>query len=160
MSRYQVIDAIVRGIVTSDNATKQELGRRFAYSLGLAPGPLGVDGGIDGTGVVNGSRIYFQSKLKQQNLGALDADIFHSGLVRCPAQIGIMLAGVGYTSPTPSNPKAGFRNRLLQFPDIDEFTIHLLTLKDLFEENGNFQVAVKDLPPLQQLSRENWDSIR
>lgn len=47
---------------------KQELGRRFAYCLGLTPGSLGGDGGIDGYGTFESFNIYFQSKLSRYPL--------------------------------------------------------------------------------------------
>lgn len=158
MSNYKVINAIIQGIISSDTATKQELGRRFAYCLGLTPGPTGRDGGVDGEGNINGLKIYFQSKLKNKNLGAEEADILYSRLIRSSADIGVILAGVGYTSSTRSDPNAGFKNRLLQFPNIDRFKIHLLTLRDIFEENQTFQDAMYDLPPLRELNREVWKS--
>lgn len=160
MSNYKVINAVIQGIILSDTATKQELGRRFAYCLGLTPGPAGPDGGVDGEGYINGLKIYFQSKLENKNLGAEKADLLHSGLIRHSADIGVMLAGVGYTSATRSKPKEGFKNRLLEFPDIERFRIHLLTLRDIFEENQTFKDAVNNLPPLRELNREVWNIMQ
>ncbi|MDB9311670.1 hypothetical protein PN462_01050 [Spirulina sp. CS-785/01] len=157
MSRYRVTNALIQGIISADTSTKQELGRRFAYSLGLTPGPLGADGGIDGKGFVDNAKVYFQSKLENKNLGATEADKFYAMMNRDnKADIGIMLAGVGYTSPTKSHPTAGFRNRLLGYPDIDRFVIHLLTLRDIFEETAEFEAATQNLPTLRALSREAW----
>jgi hypothetical protein len=160
MSNYKVINARIQGFISSDPATKGELGRRFAYCLGLTPGPPGPDGGVDGEGYINGLKIYFQSKLKNKNLEAKEADVLHSCLIRRRADIGVMLAGVGYTSPTRSKPKDGFKNRLLEFPDIERFRIHLLTLRDIFEENQTFKDAVNDLPPLRELNREVWNIMQ
>jgi hypothetical protein len=66
--------------------------------------------------------------------------------------IGVMLAGIGYTS--------GFQSRLEQFPNIDKLKIHLLTLEDIFAETLKFEEAVIDLPPLQDLSSGKWASFR
>ncbi|MGL4499882.1 MAG: restriction endonuclease [Planktothrix sp.] len=160
MSNNRQINAVIEGFVSADSATKQEQGRRFAYVLGLTPGPAGADGGIDGYGVVDGSKIYFQSKLKSSRLGAEDAGIFYSNLVRHQADIGILLAGVGYTASTPSLPNAGFQNRLLEFPNIENYRIHLLSLRDiLLRDTPQWDRAVDDLPPVRQLTREAWDGF-
>lgn len=159
MSRNRIINALIQGILSADSTTKQELGRRFAYVLGLTPGPPGPDGGMDGYGSVNGSQIYFQSKLKSSKLGAEEAGIFYSNLLRHQADIGILLAGAGYTASTPSLPDAGFQNRLLEFPNLENSRIHLLSLRDVFEETPQWDSAVQDLPPLRQLTREAWDAL-
>lgn len=160
MSSNRTINAVIEGFVSADSATKQEQGRRFAYVLGLTPGPSGADGGIDGYGVVDGSKIYFQSKLKSSKLGAEEAGIFYSNLVLHQADIGILLAGVGYTAATPSLPNAGFQNRLLEFPNLENYRIHLLSLRDiLFEDTPQWDRAVQDLPPLRELTREAWDAL-
>lgn len=160
MSSNRIINAVIEGFLSADSATKQERGRRFAYVLGLTPGPAGADGGIDGYGVVDGSKIYFQSKLKRSKLGAEEAGIFYSNLVLHQSDIGILLAGGGYTGSTPSFPNAGFQNRLLEFPNLENYRIHLLSLRDiLFEETPEWDSAVQDLPPLRQLTREAWDAL-
>ncbi|WP_413172859.1 hypothetical protein [Anabaena azotica] len=64
------IDALVNGIIYSNEAAKQDLGRRFAAYLGLTPGKPGSDGGIDGYAKLNNDMIYFQSKLSQNILDA------------------------------------------------------------------------------------------
>jgi len=56
------------------------------------------------------------------------------------------LDGIGYSD--------GFKDRLQEFHDINKFKIHLLTLGDYFNETEEFKAAVKDLPPLQDLSFE------
>ncbi|MEB3829790.1 restriction endonuclease [Phormidium sp. CCY1219] len=157
MSRDRAINALIKGIVAADTATKQELGRRFAFGLGLIPGSPGADGGIDGSGRWNDLNIYFQSKLNSRNLRAEYADSFYAKLVRFKADIGLMLAGVGYTGS--NRPLAGFRNRLLEFPDVDRYKIHLLSLRDIFAENQAFEETVRDLPPLRQLTREVWEDL-
>ena len=156
MSRDRTLNALIQGIIAADTVTKQELGRRFAFCLGLTLGSAGADGGIDGYGSINNRKIYFQSKLKGHNVGAEEAGNFYSSLIRYEADIGIMLVGVGYTSPTMSHPQAGFKNRLLEFPDIDRYRIHLLSLRDIFEETPEFEEAVRDLPPMRELTREAW----
>ncbi len=136
--------ALIEGIINAESSTKGELGRSCAKHLGLDPGKRGPDGGIDGVGFINGQKIYFQSKLKSQNLGAQLADDLYANLVRHQADIAIVLAGIGYTK--------GYKLRLKEFPDIERFKIHLLTLSDYFNETAVFQAAKKDLPPLRDLS--------
>lgn len=152
MSR--AINAIVEGIVASDKK-KQDLGRRFAYCLGLTPGGLGRDGGIDGYGDFNDLKIYFQSKLSRKQLDASFVADFVGNLIIHEADLGIMLAGVGYTD--------GFHDRLDQGCQSEKlnrhFKFHLLTLKDIFSETSNFEQAMQDLPPLQKLTREAWETI-
>jgi len=149
----RVIRAIIKGILSSQTL-KQEIGRKFAFYLGLDPGSAGPDGGVDGSSSVNGKTIYFQSRLSKNKLGAEFVDSLYGKAVRHKAQIIVVLAGIGYTSPTNNNSTTGFMNRLQEFDDINRFTIHLLTLRDIFEDTEAFRDAVVDLPPLRQLSRE------
>ena len=145
---YSISKALIDGIINAANQTKQELGQRFADHLGLEHGPLGPDGGIDGSGSVNGQEIYFQSKLSKQPLGTPLAKELHDNLIRYQADIGVVLAGVGYTK--------WFEPRLQEFHDIDKFKIHLLTLHDYFNDTLAFQAALEDLPPLRDLGIEKW----
>lgn len=149
---YLEIDALINGITYSDPAVKQDLGRRFAAHLGLNPGQAGADGGIDGEGEINGRKIYFQSKLYRVPLDASFAADFCGNLGIHKADIGVMLAGVGYTS--------GFESRLKKYPNIDKLKIHLLTLADIFAETPTFEEAVTDLPSLRDLSSGSWASLR
>jgi len=142
------IRSIIRGILNAENITKGELGRRFAAHLGLEPGPLGADGGIDGVGWLDDRKIYFQSKLVSQPLDASQADNLYANLVRHKANTAVVLAGVGYTK--------GFKSRLTEFYDIHRFKIHLLSLDDYFKETLAFQNAKKDLPTLRNLAFEKW----
>ena len=140
------IRALILGYTNASSAAKQELGRCFAAHLGLEPGPRGSDDGIDGVGFIDGRKIYFQCKLSKNELGVAEVERFCANLLFHDANIGVMLAGVGYTS--------GFQPKLLKFPDINKYKIHLLTLQDIFEETPNFQEAVKDLPLLDDLVGE------
>lgn len=146
---YLEIDALINGIIYSDSSVKQDLGRRFAAYLGLNPG---ADGGIDGEGAIDGRKIYFQSKLYREPLDASFVADFWGNIARYKADIGIMLAGAGYTS--------GFESRLQLFPNIDKLKIHLLTLEDIFGESSNFEAAVIDLPPLRDLSDGSWAMLK
>jgi hypothetical protein len=138
--------ALVDGIINADSKTKGHLGQRCAAHLGLEPGPLGKDGGIDGVGLIHQEKIYFQSKLINRPLNAEFADTLYGNLVRHKANIALVLTGVGYTS--------GVLQRLKEFDDIEQFKIHLLTLHDYFNETATFKSALKDLPPLRDLSLE------
>jgi len=71
MADYQVNRALVEGILQADSTTKAELGQKFAEHLGLEPGKSGRDGGVDGEGFINGKKIYFQSKLQKEKIGAM-----------------------------------------------------------------------------------------
>jgi hypothetical protein len=146
MTDFLATEALVNGIIYADTTLKGELGRRFALHLGLTAGEIGQDGGCDGTGDLNGKRIYFQSKLERERLDASRAAEFYGNLGLHQAQIGVMLSGAGYTS--------GFTQRLAKDPDLNKrYTIHLLSLRDLFEETEALQQAVKSLPPLRDLSQ-------
>jgi hypothetical protein len=145
---YLVADALINGIINSDSAVKQILGRRFAFHLGLNPGLAGADGGVDGEGIINDHKIYFQSKLYKERLDASFAADFCGNIGIHQADIGIMLSGIGFTS--------GFESRLVKFPNVDKLRIHLLTLKDIFAETDTFKKAVVDLPPLRDLSDASW----
>jgi hypothetical protein len=149
---YLEIDALVNGIIYSNDAVKQELGRRFAVYLGLTPGKSGSNGGIDGYATVNNEMIYFQSKLSQNILDASFTADFVGNLIVHQADIGIMLAGIGYTD--------GFRSRLEQASQSKLLNIqpkiHLLNLEDVFGETTTFKKASKDLPILRDLSNGEW----
>ncbi|WP_016949270.1 hypothetical protein [Anabaena sp. PCC 7108] len=146
------IDALVNGIIYSTEAAKQDLGRRFAAYLGLTPGKVGRDGGIDGYAKLDNEMIYFQSKLSQDILDASYAAEFIGNIVIHEANIGIMLAGFGYTD--------GFRSRLnkaIQSKHINtHLKIYLLSLEDVFGETEIFIKATQDLPPLRNLSNGEW----
>jgi hypothetical protein len=142
---FLAVEALVNGIIYADTTVKGELGRRFALHLGLTPGAIGRDGGCDGIGTVNGQQIYFQSKLERERLDASRAAEFYGNLGLHQAQIGILLSGAGYT--------LGFTERLAKDPELDQrYRIHLLSLRDLFEETEAFQQAIQSLPPLRNLS--------
>ncbi|NER32485.1 MAG: restriction endonuclease [Oscillatoria sp. SIO1A7] len=136
---------VIKGILNADPATKQDLGRRFAKHLGLTPGPRGSDDGIDGVLFYNGRKIHFQSKLKGERLDKDEARLYYSDLKYHKVDVSIMLAGIGY--------KDTFRERLFGHDGISNVTIHLLTLRDIFEETSSFQSALKDLPPLEELGK-------
>ncbi|MDD1416004.1 restriction endonuclease [Dolichospermum sp. ST_con] len=146
------IDALVSGIIYSSETAKQDLGRRFAAYLGLTPGKSGSDGGIDGYAKINHDIIYFQSKLSQNILDAsYTADLIGNIMIH-EANIGIMLAGAGYTD--------GFRSRLnkgIQSKQINtQLKIHLLSLEDVFGETEILIKATQDLPSLRNLSNGEW----
>lgn len=86
---YLEVDALVKGIIYSDEAVKQDLGRRFAAYLGLSPGQPGKDGGIDGEGILDNKKIYFQCKLYRTSLDASFTADFCGNLVIHEADIGI-----------------------------------------------------------------------
>lgn len=146
---YSEIDDLVNGIIGFSESVKQDLGRRFAAHLGLTPGQAGKDGGIDGEGILNQKRIYFQCKLYRIPLDASFTADFCGNLVIHKADIGIMLSGVGYTQ--------GYSTRLQKFhnnyPQI--ITTHLLKLEDIFAESLVFEKAKLDLPQLRDL-REGY----
>ncbi len=143
MNEFQV-RALIIGIIGSSNTAKQKLGRRFAEKLGLVPGSEGPDDGIDGFGFdTQGRKIHFQCKLRSEFLDKDDARMYYSDLKYHEIDISIMIAGKGY--------KDTFKQRLFGHPDISNIIIHLLTLRDVFEQNHAFQLAKGDLPNLQDL---------
>jgi len=147
---YLEIDALVNGIISSSEAVKQDLGRRFAAHLGLTPGQAGKDGGIDGEGILNQKRIYFQCKLYRTPLDASFTADLCGNLVIHQADIGIMLSGVGYTQ--------GYSTRLQEFHNnYPNITTHLLKLEDIFAETLVFEKAKLDLPQLRDLREGYFD---
>jgi len=149
---YLEINALVYGVLQLDNDRKQQIGRRLAAHLGLTPGSLGPDQGIDGETIDHGKRIYFQSKLFRDPLSPGLAAEFFGYLVGYDYDIGIMLSGTRYTN--------GFRERLEQLLNSDrlkgDIKVHLLSLEDIFGETEVFQNAALDLPPLRDLSNGAW----
>ena len=65
MIDFLATEALVNGILYADVTLKDELGLRFAQYLDLRPGDIGSDDGCDGSGEIEGKRIYFQSKLER-----------------------------------------------------------------------------------------------
>jgi hypothetical protein len=152
MLDFLAIDALVNGILASDNTTKQQLGQKFAAYLGLQPGPSGGDTGIDGFGEINGQRIYFQAKLENKLLDASRAAEFYGNLMLHRSQVGILLSGKGYTQ--------GFMQRLELDPELHQrFNIHLLSLADLWGQTPKWESAVIDLPPLRSLTTVDWRTV-
>jgi len=137
-----VVRALIRGIINADNATKQDIGQRFARHLRLTPGPLGADDGIDGQGEYDGQKVHFQCKLRSTPLDKDDARLYYSDLKYHEAKISVMLAGVGY--------KETFAERLFGHSDIGSIRIHLLTLSDLFGETPAYKAALNDMPQLAE----------
>lgn len=155
MTDEWVTRKLIDAIISLDPSSKGELGRRAAAHLGLEPGRVGKDGGIDGVGFLEGRKIYFQSKLESHPLDADYADSLYAKLVRHKTDVGVVLSGTGYTK--------GFEPRLREFEEIHTtvygikwFKIHLLNLQDYFNETLTFQKAVEDLPPLRNLGIEKW----
>ena len=97
MTDFLAIEALVNGILYTNATLKGGLGRRFAQYLGLTPGDMGSDGSCDGSGKIEGKRIYFQSKLERDRLDASRAAEFYGNLGLHQAQVGVMIAGAEYT---------------------------------------------------------------
>ena len=152
MNDYIAVRAIVKGIVNSDSATKGDLGRRFAVRLGLTPGPVGPDGGVDGYGFWQERKIHFQSKLSKNLLDKKQAYIFSGELRIHQPDIAILLAGIGYNS--------NFEYHLNTLLGRDRLKIHLLKVEDIFQETSIFEAAVEDLPPLRDLGNGIWEEFR
>lgn len=138
------IRALIFGYVNATNEAKQRLGRCFAVELGLEAGSLGPDGGVDGSGYTDGGKIiYFQSRLSGKPLGAKDARDFYKKIIQQQADVGIMLAGVGY--------KKTFAKYKLEYPEIENKRIYLLSLQDVLEENSTYLGLLTDLPKSARL---------
>ncbi len=141
---YPQVRALVRGLLSSDNATKQQLGQRFAAHLELTPGPLGPDDGVDGSALVQGRMIHFQSKLRSTPLDKDVARLYYSDVKYHRATVSVMLAGLGY--------KQTFQERLFGHPHLEAVRIHLLTLEDVFRETPAYRLAMADMPALAGLA--------
>jgi hypothetical protein len=137
---------IISSILQNSNASKQRLGQRFAYCLGLDPGPKGSDDGIDGSLIKNGAKIHFQSKLRSTPLDREDARSYFSDISFHKADISIILSGVGF--------KDTFRERLFGHEAIKGVEVHLLELRDIFEDSPEFSKACNSLPELRSLNNE------
>jgi len=148
---YQ-LRAIISSKTRAGSAAKQRAGQAYAKMLGLTPGKAGRDDLIDGYGTVGDRSIYFQCKLSQDPLGAKYADGFYAGLEKHEAQIGIMLAGVGYIE----RGNLGFLPRLKSYPRIKQgiFIYHLLSLEDIYTKSDKFLSALPDIPMLNIISDE------
>lgn len=135
----------VMSVLQCSNAGKQILGQRFAAHLGLIPGPRGKDDGIDGSLNKDGVVIHFQSKLRSVTLNTDDARNYYSDIVFHKANVSIILSGIGF--------KDEFRTRLFGHEGIENVKIHLLELRDVFEEGSVFLNACEDLPSLRFLDQ-------
>jgi hypothetical protein len=135
----------IKGILACDNWRKKQIGRWIAYTLGFEPGGKGPDGGVDGLMEYKGNVIYFQSKLESDPLDVKEAERLHSALIRKGANVGIIIAGVGY--------KTTFWQRFNEHPDHGSFRIYALTLLDYLTETEAFARAKQVLPPLRTIDR-------
>jgi len=137
---------LVNSILQSSNAGKQEYGRRFAYALGLIPGPRGPDDGVDGSGEWCGKKIHFQSKLRSYQLDVEDAKSYVADILYHKAEATIMLSGIGF--------KNTFPKRLDAYEELKTVEIVLLQLADVFDNTEIFQQACRVLPPLRRVDRD------
>lgn len=137
---------IIEAILQLSNQKKQIVGQRIAYRLGLNPGPRGSDDGVDGFLLEGGQLIHFQSKLKKDKLDREDARSYASDIIYHRAKISIILSGRGF--------KSTFIQRLFGHEYLQNVDVHLLELKDIFEENENFIRACSVLPELRRLDNE------
>lgn len=147
---YPAVRAVISGVLGLDNRTKQELGRRIAYRLGLTPGPRGPDDGVDGSLEFAGRRFHFQCKLSRTPLDRDEARRYYSDIVFHEVDVSIMLAGAGF--------KDTFGRRLFGHSDLG-VEVHLLTLRDFLLETPGFLAAVRDLPSLDGLGDVNWTAF-
>ena len=134
MTDFLATEALVNGILYADAILKGELGRRFAQYLGLTLEDIGSDGGCDGSGEIEGKRIYFQSKLERDRLDASRAAEFYGNLGLHQAQIGVMIAGAGYTT--------GFAQRLAKDP---HFTSDINCIYSVYGTSSRKQTPFKRL---------------
>src|SRR5262249_23645663 len=77
--------------------------------------------------------------LTRYELDIDEARKYYSDIVYHAVDVSILLSATGY--------KDTFRERLFGHPGIAHIRVHLLTLRDMFEESPIFVEAVKDLPP-------------
>ncbi|MBQ0693487.1 hypothetical protein [Providencia stuartii] len=138
---------LVSAILQNSNNSKQKIGQRISYHLGLNPGPRGADDGIDGSFEdENGRFIHFQSKLRSTQLNRSDAREYYSDIDYHNADVSIMLSGIGF--------KDTFIDRLNGHKSIEEVEIHLLQLSDIFENSQAYINACNSVPQLRYLNDE------
>lgn len=142
----------VKGILACDSYRKKQIGRRIAFRLGFEPGGKGPDGGIDGLIEYNDNVILFQCKLESAPLDVKEAERLYSALKRKKANVGVVVAGVGY--------KNTFQERFDEHPDSGAFKIHLLTLLDYLNETEAFLKVKEVLPPLRTIDRNLEDMFQ
>ncbi|NKC11999.1 MAG: restriction endonuclease [Gammaproteobacteria bacterium] len=143
---------LVTSILQNSNNSKQKIGQRIAYHLGLNPGPRGADDGIDGFfESEDGTKIHFQSKLRSTKLDRSDAREYFSDIGFHQADISIMLSGVGF--------KETFEERLFGHKSIKNVEIHLLELRDIFEKTEAYSEACQSVPELRYLEQGIKDEI-
>jgi hypothetical protein len=139
MSNYD-IDQLIYGINYSSNQRKQIIGRALAEHLSFIPGPGGKDGSVDGAIMGSDEKLFahFQSKLSSNSIHLDEAKILHSDLIRLSPHVCVYVAGVGYDDSV---------YRLLSSQNISQInSIHLLTLKDIFQHSDAYIEALKSLP--------------
>jgi hypothetical protein len=143
------IDQIIDGILECDTETKQRLGQVLARHLRLESGPAGPDGGIDGYRDGPQGFVVFQSKLESKTIGAEKADQFFGMIHRKNADVGIYLAGRGYTEAFENNLNASLQSKRSQNPP----TVHLLTLRDILSKSPKLMKAIDSLPELEDADK-------
>lgn len=143
---------LVSSILQNSNASKQKIGQRIAYHLGLNPGPRGADDGVDGFFEKDdGTKIHFQSKLRSTKLDRSDAREYFSDIHYHNIDISIILSGVGF--------KRTFTERLFGHSSIKNVEIHLLELKDIFDKTDAYLKACNSVPELRYLEEGIKDRI-
>lgn len=144
------IEQIIYGVIHASSARKQDIGRALAAHLSFIPGPGGKDGAVDGAivGVEQNLLAHFQSKLSSKPIRLDQGKILHSDLTRLKPRVCIYIAGVGYDDSVI---------RLLNEQNVSQLTqLHLLTLKDVFQQSNAYMDALKALPQ-HQGGEINWN---
>lgn len=144
------IEQIIYGVIHASSPRKQLIGRSLAVHLSFVPGPGGKDGAVDGaiTDADQSLLAHFQSKLSSKSIRLDEGKILHSDLIRLKPKVCVYIAGVGYDDSVI---------RLLDAQDVSQFTlVHLLTLKDVFQQSSAYTAALQDIPR-HQGGEINWD---
>ncbi len=140
--------ALIDSISNKTPLLKRKLGKNWITQIGLEVkgNPAASSCSIDGTGFINGKRIFFQSNLRKRPLDKKVLKSLSHQFKQNKTEIAIILA-IRYAKTFTSQLKQ-------ETLDIANLKCHLLTLDDCLNKTAIFQDAVKDLTALGHLDIE------
>lgn len=143
------IEQMIYGVVHASSPRKQLIGRSLAEHMSFIPGPGGKDGSVDGAILSEDDELigHFQSKLSSKAIPLDEGKILHSDILRLKPQVSIYVSGVGFDASV-------YRLLDTQITGQDT-TIHLLSLKDIFEHSERYLNALRSIPS-HQGGEINW----
>ncbi len=140
--------ALIDTISNKTPRLKRELGKNWIIQIGLEVkgNQAGSSCSIDGTGFLNGKRIFFQSNLRKRPLDKPIIKSLSHQFKQNQTDLAIILA-ISYAKQFDLQLKQ-------ETQDIDNFKYHLLTLDNCLNQTAIFQEAVKDVTALANLNME------